>query len=98
MILGQMGRKKRRNVPLLKTMSFYIFKHKNMLDVKQISDCLFGFNQLSFKDKNVLEGLCTELVTKIPEVESSPVLRSILTSLGQLKYLHTPLIDTVLTW
>ena len=30
MILGQMGRKKRRNVPLLKTMSFYIFKHKNM--------------------------------------------------------------------
>ena len=98
MILNQIGRKRRRNVPLLKTMSFYIFKHKNMLDLKQISDCLFSFNQLSFKDKDLVEGLCTELVIKVPEAESSSVLRSVLTSLGQLKYLHTQLLDTIMTW
>ena len=98
LILSQLGKKRRRNVPLLKTISFYICKHKNMLDVKQISDCLFSFNQLSFKDKNVVESLCNELVTKVPEVAASAVLRSILMSLGQLKYLHAPLIDAIMAW
>ena len=49
LILSQLGRKKRRNVPLLKTIAFYICKHKSMLDIKQISDSLCSFNQLSFK-------------------------------------------------
>ena len=49
LILNQLGRKKRRNVPLLKTIAFYICKHKSMLDIKQLSDCLYSFNQLSFK-------------------------------------------------
>ena len=49
LILSQLGRKKRRNVPLLKTLAFYISKHKNILDIKQIADCLYSFNQLSFK-------------------------------------------------
>ena len=31
-------------------------------------------------------------------VESPPVLRSLLTSLGQMKYLHTPLVDAIMTW
>ena len=82
----------------MKTISFYICKDKNMLDVKQISDCLFSFNQLSFKDKNIVESLSNELVIKIPSVESSPVLRSILTSLGQIKYLNVPLVDEILNW
>jgi len=98
LILNQMGKKKRRNVPLLKSLSFYICKNKNMLDVKQISDCLFSFNLLSFKEKNVVESLCNELVSKISSVESSAVLRSILTSLGQIKYLHVPLVDQIMIW
>ena len=48
-ILSQLARRRRRTVPLLKSLSFYICKHKNMLDVKQISDCLFAFTQLSYK-------------------------------------------------
>ena len=34
----------------------------------------------------------------VESVESPPVLRSLLTSLGQMKYLHTPLVDAILTW
>ena len=49
LILNQLARNKRRNVPLLKTLCFYICKFKNMLDIKQISDCLFALNRLSFK-------------------------------------------------
>ena len=48
-ILGQLARRRRRTVPLLKSLSFYICKQKSFLDVKQISDCLFAFSQLSYK-------------------------------------------------
>ena len=49
LILNKLAIKRRRNVPLLKTLSFYLCKYKNMLDIKQISDCLFSLNKLSFK-------------------------------------------------
>ena len=45
-----------------------------------------------------MESLCSELVPKVAEVETSPVLRSLLISLGQLKYRHPPLIDAIMSW
>ena len=48
-ILVQLGRKKRRNVPLLKSLSYFIVKTAVLLDLKQLSDTLFALNQLSFK-------------------------------------------------
>ena len=51
-----------------------------------------------YQDKVSVESLCSELVTRVAEVESSPVLRSILISLGQLKYSHLPLMDAIMTW
>ena len=48
-ILVQLGRKKRRNVPLLKSLSYFIVKTAGLLDLKQLSDTLFALNQLSFK-------------------------------------------------
>ena len=50
------------------------------------------------KDQGTAEKLCEELVHLIEKVETTPVLRSILTSLGQLKYLHNPLLDSILAW
>ena len=69
-----------------------------MLDIKQISDCLFALNQLSYKDHDTLERLCVQLESLIQDTDSSPVLRSILISLGQLKYLHTPVVDRIMAW
>jgi len=98
LILNQLAKKRRRNIPLLKSIYFYICKHKNMLDVKQLSDCLFGMNLLSYKDVNTADELCNELSAHIDKVEASPILRSVLTSLGQLKYRHMSLLDRILTW
>ena len=50
------------------------------------------------QDKDTAEKLCNELVNQVESVESPPVLRSLLTSLGQMKYLHTPLVDAIMTW
>ena len=38
------------------------------------------------------------MVGKVAEVEATPVLRSVLRSLGQMKYLHTPLLEAIMTW
>merc|ERR1719244_1590513 len=77
LILNQLAKKKRRNIPLLKSIYFYVCKHKNMLDVKQLSDCLFGMNLLSYKDVNTADELCNELSAHIDKVEASPILRSV---------------------
>ena len=53
---------------------------------------------LLFQDKDTAEKLCNEMVVKVAEVEATPVLRSLLTSLGQMKYLHTPLLEAIMTW
>merc|ERR1719427_664654 len=98
LILSELGRKKRRNVPLLKSLTFYLTKHKNMLDIKQISDCLFALNHLSYKDQATLERLCCQLESLIQDTDSSAVLRSLLTSLGQLKFLHSPVVDRIMAW
>jgi len=97
-ILSEMGRKKRRNVPLLKSITYYLVKHKNLLDIKQVSDCLFALKQLSYKDQTTLEMLCTQLETLIQDTDSQAVLRSVLISLGQLKYLNTPVLDRIIDW
>ena len=69
-----------------------------MLNIKDVSDCLFALKQLSFKDHATLERLCVQLESLIDETQSSAVLRSVLISLGQLKYLHTPVIDRIMDW
>ena len=38
------------------------------------------------------------MVEKVYEVEATPVLRSVLMSLGQMKYLHSPLLEAIMTW
>ena len=54
LILTQIARRKRRNVPMLKSLCFYISKNKNMLDIKQLSDTLFALNQLSFRVSDLI--------------------------------------------
>merc|ERR1719318_2261754 len=97
-ILTELGRKKRRNIPLLKSITFYLTKHKNMLGIKETSDCLFALNQLSFKDPVTLQMLCSQLEILIKDTETPAVLRSVLTSLGQLKYLSPPVMDRIMDW
>ena len=47
-ILKALAVSKRRNVPLLKALTFYLTKHRGLLDVKQLADALYSLNQLSF--------------------------------------------------
>jgi hypothetical protein len=46
--------------------------------------------------QELLDALCDSL--KVDDVTSHPVVRSVLTSLGQIKFLHRGLLDQVTTW
>jgi len=99
-ILKALAVSKRRNVPLLKAITFYLTKHRGLLDVKQLADALYSLNRLSFKDPVALEKICSELEMKVSNTgeEGGAVLRSVLTSLGQLRYLSTGLTDAICSW
>ena len=45
-----------------------------------------------------METVCNECVQHVVSVQSPPVLRSLLTSVGLLRYRHPALLDTILTW
>ena len=113
-----MARKRRRNVPLLKAICYYIGKNRADLDVKQAADALFSLKKLAFKDQvrwllilcafllpenvfclqEVFEKLCASIEQQVGQVETSSVVRSVLTSLGQLHYLNKGVIDNILEW
>ena len=107
-ILKVLGTKKRRNLPLLRALSYHLVKRRSELSAKLLSDCMFALNQLNFKDTGLLEGLCDAAEQKValsdigeisvikPE-QQVMLARSMLTSLGQLKFRHQGLLDGLCT-
>jgi hypothetical protein len=49
-ILKDLGSKKRRTVPLLRSLSYHLTRSLHELDLKTISDCLYAVKELSYKD------------------------------------------------
>ena len=108
LVLKAMGTKKRRNLPLLRAISYHLLKRRSELSLKLLSDCMFALNQLTFKDTELLEGLCDVAEQKIaisdigeisdikPE-QQVMLARSMLTSLGQLKFRHQGILDALCT-
>merc|ERR1712107_733179 len=99
-ILKALAMSKRRNVPLMMALPFYLTKRRGLLDIKQLADALFSLNRLSFRDPVTLETICSELENKLADtgVEGAAVIRSVLTSLGQTRFLSTSLMDAICLW
>jgi len=87
-----------RNIPVLRSLGFHISKNRSFLDIKDISDVLFAFNKLSYKDQDTIEKICYALEPLIAGNEKLSVIRSILTSLGQLKYRPSEVLDKICDW
>jgi len=97
-ILVTFGKIGRRNMPILRSIGFHIAKNRGFLDIKQIADVLFAYNKLSFKEQDTLERICSGLESLVQGNDNLPVLRSILTSLGQLKLPATSVLDLICDW
>ena len=97
-ILSKLGEKRRRSIPLLKSVSFHLSKNSSDLNIKEISDCLFAINRLSFRDRTLIEAVLRGLGSSLDRVEKPAPVRSLLTSLGLLKYSDPDLMDRICRW
>jgi len=101
---------KRRSVPLLKSLTYHLPRKLNELDLKSLADVLFAVNKLSFKNPVFLTETCDVAEMKLSSSSedassssesssSSPSLvapmRSLLTTLGQLKLKHKGLVNKI---
>jgi len=87
-----------RNKPVIRSLSYHIAKNKNLLDIKQIADVLFAFKSLSFKDQVTIERINSQLENLIKENDNLAVTRSILSSLGKLKFASSTILNMICDW
>ncbi|CAH1404605.1 unnamed protein product [Nezara viridula] len=97
-VLSSLSAKKRRSLPLLRSLAFHIGRIPSKLDVKQSADILYALSTLNFPDEVLLEKVCHDLVESIPVCQKSAVFGSICTSLGLLKYKDSELLEVLCDW
>ncbi|XP_011305872.1 protein TBRG4 [Fopius arisanus] len=90
--------RQRRPRPLLRGLADNIIKSSNSLSIKNIADILYGMARLNFIEEELLVKLSDGLKKKIPGVTQSPIIGSILTSLGMMRYRDDALMDTLCDW
>jgi len=97
-ILNAYAKHNSRNKPVILSLSYHIAKNKNLLDIKQIADVLFAYKSLSFKDQVTIERISSQLENLIKENDNLAVTRSILSSLGKLKFASSTILNMICDW
>ncbi|XP_014280200.1 FAST kinase domain-containing protein 4 isoform X2 [Halyomorpha halys] len=97
-VLSSLSAKKRRSLPLLRSLAFHIGRIPSKLDVKQSADILYALSSLNFPDEVLLEKVCHDLVESLPVCQKSAVFGSICTSLGLLKYKDSEFLEVLCDW
>ena len=92
---------KQRPAPLIKALCYHLTRKTDITDLKVITDGFYAISQLSIKDQELMETLCdksVELIKENTEDDLTAVIRSMLTSLGHIAFLHRPLMDSITDW
>ncbi|XP_014252550.1 FAST kinase domain-containing protein 4 [Cimex lectularius] len=97
-VLSSLANKRRRSVPLLRSLAFNIERYPIKLDIKQASDVLYSLALLHYPDEVLLEKVTSDLLESIPSCQKPSVISSICTSYGLLKYKDLELLDTLSEW
>ncbi|XP_063981820.1 FAST kinase domain-containing protein 4 [Diachasmimorpha longicaudata] len=90
--------RQRRPRPLLRGLAENIIKNSSALTIKNIADILYSMARLNFTEEDLLVRLCEDLRKKIPQINQSPIIGSVLTSLGMMRYRDEALMDTLCDW
>ncbi|RZF47677.1 hypothetical protein LSTR_LSTR006313 [Laodelphax striatellus] len=97
-VLTSLSLKRRRSLPLLRSLAFNIGKCDEPLNIKQGADVLYACCQLNFFDEVLFVKVCGDLGKCIAENRKSAVFGSICTSLGMLRYKDRELMDLLCVW
>lgn len=87
-----------REKPLLRALASHISNNYKELNIKQNADVLYGMAKLNFPDDALLKKICQEIVKSVNQVSNSPIIGSIITSLGMLRYRNDALMDELSHW
>ncbi|XP_012061877.1 PREDICTED: protein TBRG4, partial [Atta cephalotes] len=92
-VITSLREKKDRNTPLLKMLSYNIVKYNIALNLNQCATLLYSMVILNFPDKVLLDKIASDLLKCIPKNKNAALNKSIITSLGFLRYKNTDILD-----
>ena len=103
-LLNLLALTKKRPVKILRTLSSILMisldKDPTLLDPEYIATTVYSLNKLSYNDVDLYTKICDSLVELDPPVMMTikrNTLVSLLTSLGQGRFLHQPLLDNLVS-
>lgn len=97
-LMSSLATRQRRVKPLLQTLADNISNTKTKLGIKNIADVLYSMARLNFRNELLLKKLSSDLQIVIENVDQSPIIGSILTSIGMLRYRNDQLMDELCKW
>ncbi|EGI57960.1 PREDICTED: protein TBRG4 [Acromyrmex echinatior] len=92
-VIASLREQRDRNTPLLKMLSYNIVKYNVTLTLNQCATLLYSMAILNFPDKVLLEKIASDLLKYIPKNRNAALNKSIITSLGFLRYKNTDILD-----
>lgn len=90
--------KQKRSLTLLRSLVYNITENPEDLNVKQCADVLYSLASLNYPDEVLMCRVTADLYKCIETTERPSVIKSIIQSIGMLKYRDTELLDQLSEW
>uniref|UniRef100_A0A182P566 RAP domain-containing protein n=1 Tax=Anopheles epiroticus TaxID=199890 RepID=A0A182P566_9DIPT len=98
-VMSSLALKKKRSIPLLRSLSFNIASNPGQLNLKECGDLLYAMASLNFRDVVLTGRICADVDRELSKNEDkiAPIV-SVLTSLGMLRYRDGTVLDSLCGW
>lgn len=97
-VLHSLAMKQKRSLTLLRSLVYNITENPEDLNVKQCADVLYSLASLNYPDEVLMCRVTADLYKCIETTERPSVIKSIIQSIGMLKYRDTELLDQLSEW
>uniref|UniRef100_A0A182QQ10 RAP domain-containing protein n=1 Tax=Anopheles farauti TaxID=69004 RepID=A0A182QQ10_9DIPT len=98
-VMSSLAMKKKRSIPLLRSLSFNIASNPGQLNLKECGDLLYAMACLNYRDVVLTGRICADLDRELSKnTDKIAPIVSILTSLGMLRYRDGTVLDNLCGW
>uniref|UniRef100_A0A182JBZ6 Uncharacterized protein n=1 Tax=Anopheles atroparvus TaxID=41427 RepID=A0A182JBZ6_ANOAO len=98
-VMTSLAMKKKRSIPLLRSLSFNIASNPGQMNLKECGDLLYAMASLNFRDVVLTGRICSDLEQELAKnTDKIAPIVSILTSLGMLRYRDGTVLDNLCGW
>ncbi|XP_049286102.1 FAST kinase domain-containing protein 3, mitochondrial [Anopheles funestus] len=98
-VMSSLSMKKKRSIPLLRSLSFNIASNPAQLNLKECGDLLYAMACLNYRDVVLTGRICSDLDRELTtNTDKMAPIVSVLTSLGMLRYRDGTVLDNLCSW